>query len=277
MARLMCQFGVIKFIPNSIKQEVINIAVLVHSPQQRIVKAKFLDYEPRIRHFVTDIQYAEFRSFRRMFNKHVRSLAGKIVDPLIEVRLDDDHYLEKLQQKLTAPFVVSTPQYVFSDNLDQQIEDLYQNVILDPDECRIKQKSFVKQIEEHFFRAGLESYIKRDIEVKSLPFVHIEFGYQRNESLDLVQPIVLQDSPRENYKEGMFWTDAIRRVQDDHSLKSGEFVAVIKPPRKSKASGTQELVHQLRQIEGCTIVNYRSDDFLHLIENIKRFGTVTRA
>lgn len=74
MARLACKFGVIKFIPSSIKQEIINIGVIMHSPKEAKVTFKLLDYDARIKNFLNEFQYAEFRAFRRVLGKHLRGL-----------------------------------------------------------------------------------------------------------------------------------------------------------------------------------------------------------
>lgn len=279
MARLACKFGVIKYIPNSIKQEIINVGVILHCAREYKVLVKFLDYEPRIKHFVSDIQYAEFRAFRRLLGKHIRELSkAKFVDPLTGIRLDDDLYLENLQEHLKSPFIISKPQFIFSENIYHQIEDLYNNLVLDPEECRVKQKPLIKQVEERFVSAGIDRYIERDIPVKNLPFdLNIEFGYRCEGSLDLLQPISLQDSLRENYKEGVFWKDAIERVQNDEELNAGNFIAIVKPPRNAQKIGFSELLRQFQSVNRTFVVNYNTPEFERLVYSIKHHGHIQKA
>lgn len=278
MARLACKFGVIKFIPNSIKQEIINIGIIVHSPKEGRIAFKFLDYDTRIKHFITEFQYAEFRAFRRLLGKHLRGLNSRMFDTLIDVPLSDENYLEKLQSSLKEPFIIAKPEFIFTDNIEEQIEGLYDNLILTEEEIKTKQKPLIKQVEERLVSEGIEKYIERDIPVKNLPFnLNIEFGYRYNQVMDLIQPLSIQGSPRENYKEGMFWRDAIEKLQDDKELNTGHFIAIIKPPRNAQKLGLSELIKQFETIERVSVVNYDTRDFDRLIYTLKNHGKLDRA
>lgn len=278
MARLACKFGVIKFIPNSIKQEIINIGIIVHSPKEGRIAFKFLDYDTRIKHFITEFQYAEFRAFRRLLGKHLRGLNSRMFDTLIDVPLSDENYLEKLQSSLKEPFIIAKPEFIFTDNIEEQIEGLYDNLVLTEEEIKTKQKPLIKQVEERLVSEGIEKYIERDIPVKNLPFnLNIEFGYRYNQVMDLIQPLSIQGSPRENYKEGMFWRDAIEKLQDDKELNTGHFIAIIKPPRNAQKLGLSELIKQFETIERVSVVNYDTRDFDRLIYTLKNHGKLDRA
>lgn len=261
--------------PNIIKQEIVNVAVIIHSPIQNELKVKFLDYDPRVKHFLTEVQYAEFRAFRRMFNKHIRDLKSQLFDPLLETRLDDENYLDKLQEKLVRPFFVSKPQIIFCSEIALQLENLYSNLVLDPDEQKTKQKSLIKQVEERFVSAGLDKYIERDIPIKSMPFeLHVEFGLRQGTNIDLLQPISLQESPRENYKEGVFWRDAIQRAFQDSDINASQFIAILKPPKNPQKIGFSELVKQLEGIDNTVIVNYDTNEFEMLLFRMKNENVI---
>lgn len=278
MAKLASKFGVIKFIPNSVKQEIINIGVIVHSPKEARVAFKLLGHDPRIKHFITEFQYAEFRAFRRLLGRHLKSLNSSMIDTIINVPLNDENYLEKLQASLKEPFIIAKPEFIFTDNIDEQVEGLYKNLVLTEEEVKTKQKPLIKQVEERLISEGIEKYIERDIPVKNLPFnLNIEFGYRYNQVLDLIQPLSIQGSPRENYKEGMFWRDAIEKLQDDTELNTGFFIAIIKPPKNAQRLGLSELIKQFETIERVSIVNYNTREFDRLIYTLKNHGKLDRA
>ncbi|MEJ8547141.1 DUF3037 domain-containing protein [Brevibacillus borstelensis] len=277
MAGLTCKFVVVKYMPSSIKQEVVNIGVIIHSPALNELKIKFLDYDPRVKHFLSEVQYAEFRAFRRMFNKHIRDLKTQLFDPLLEMRLDDENYLEKLHEQLVRPFFVTKPQIIFCTEIDLQLENLYSNLVLNPDEQKTKQKSLIKQVEERFVSAGIDKYLERDILIKNMPFeLHVEFGLRQGNGLDLLQPISLQESPRENYKEGVFWRDAIQRAFQDGEINASQFIAILKPPKHPQRVGFSELVKQLEGINNTVVVNYNTNEFEMLLFRLKN-ENITRA
>jgi|GEM_PF-6322210 len=278
MARLASKFGVIKFIPSSIKQEVINIGVILHSPKESKVTFKFLDYDTRIKNFLNDVQYAEFRAFRRLMGKHLKALNAKPYDSLVGTSLNDENYLEKLQSCLKIPFIIAKPEYIFTDSIFEQIEGLYSNLVISPEEIRTKQKPLIKQVEERLVLEGIDRYIERDIQVKNLPFnLNIDFGHRVDGTIDLIQPLSVQESPRENYKEGVFWKDAIEKLHSDQELNSGFFIAIVKPTKNAEKVGFSELVKQFENIERATVVNYGSRDFDRLIYTLKSHGKLERA
>jgi hypothetical protein len=278
MARFASKFGVIKYIPNSIKQEVINVGVIVHSSKESKVAFKFLDYDTRIKNFVTEIQYAEYRAFRKLLGKHLKSLNAKPYDAMINVPLSDENYLEKLQSSIKLPFVIAKPEFIFTDNILNNIEGLYENIVVTSDEIRTKQKPLIKQVEERLISEGIDRFIERDIQVKNLPFtLNIDFGYRTNGIIDLIQPLSIQESPRENYKEGVFWKDAIEKLQNDIELNSGHFIAIIKPTKNSDKTGFSELVKQFDDIEKASIVKYGTREFDKLIHTLKSHGKLERA
>ncbi|AWP30392.1 DUF3037 domain-containing protein [Paenibacillus sp. Cedars] len=278
MARFASKFGVIKYIPSSIKQEVINVGIIIHSPKESKVAFKFLDYDTRIKNFVTEIQYAEYRAFRKLIGKHLKSLNTKPYDSLINVPLSDENYLEKLQSSVKPPFIIAKPEYIFTDNIMDQIEGLYDNMIITPDEIRTKQKPLIKQVEERLISEGIDRFIERDIQVKNLPFtLNIDFGYRIDGVIDLIQPLSIQESPRENYKEGVFWKDAIEKLHNDKELNSGYFIAIIKPTKNAEKVGFSELIKQFDSIEKASVVNYGTREFDRLIYTLKNHGKLERA
>ncbi len=278
VARFASKFGVIKFMPSSIKQEIINIGVIIHSPKESKIAFKFLEYDTRIKNFLTEFQYAEYRAFRKLMSKHLRSLNTKFFDTLIDVSLGDNNYLEKLQSSIKAPFILAKPEYIFTENIVHQVEGLYDNLVISQEEIRTKQKSLIKQVEERLTSEGIDRFIERDIQVKNLPFsLNIDFGYRIDNTLDLIQPLSIQESPRENYKEGVFWKDAIEKLHNDVDLNSGHFIAIIKPTKNSEKTGYQELIYQFETIDRATIINYGTRDFDRLIYTLKSGGNLEEA
>ncbi|WP_238654429.1 DUF3037 domain-containing protein [Paenibacillus piscarius] len=264
--------------PSSIKQEIINIGVIIHSPKESKIAFKFLEYDTRIKNFLTEFQYAEYRAFRKLMSKHLRSLNTKFFDTLIDVSLGDNNYLEKLQSSIKAPFILAKPEYIFTENIVHQVEGLYDNLVISQEEIRTKQKSLIKQVEERLTSEGIDRFIERDIQVKNLPFsLNIDFGYRIDNTLDLIQPLSIQESPRENYKEGVFWKDAIEKLHNDVDLNSGHFIAIIKPTKNSEKTGYQELIYQFETIDRATIINYGTRDFDRLIYTLKSGGNLEEA
>jgi len=213
-----------------------------------------------------------------LLGRHLKSLNSSMIDTIINVPLNDENYLEKLQASLKEPFIIAKPEFIFTDNIDEQVEGLYKNLVLTEEEVKTKQKPLIKQVEERLISEGIEKYIERDIPVKNLPFnLNIEFGYRYNQVLDLIQPLSIQGSPRENYKEGMFWRDAIEKLQDDTELNTGFFIAIIKPPKNAQRLGLSELIKQFETIERVSIVNYNTREFDRLIYTLKNHGKLDRA
>ncbi len=257
-----------------------NIGIILHCPKNGRVFVQFLDYETRIKHFTTELQFAEFRAFRKMFAKHIKDLDSQMFDPLINVSLTEETYLEELQATLKMPFLIAKPEFIFieEENISHHIKGLYQNLILTDDEIRIKRKPLMKQVEERLVSEGLERYLERDIKVRNLPFkLNIDFGYKHDNTMDLIQSISLQESPRENYKEGVFWKEAVLKLQSDNELNVGEFTAIVRPPSNAQKIGFSELIRQFDSIDHVTVVNYNTPEFERFIHVLKNPRGLERA
>ncbi|EEL67863.1 hypothetical protein bcere0026_51680 [Bacillus mycoides] len=215
-----------------------------------------------------------------MFAKHIKDLDSQMFDPLINVSLTEETYLEELQATLKMPFLIAKPEFIFieEENISHHIKGLYQNLILTDDEIRIKRKPLMKQVEERLVSEGLERYLERDIKVRNLPFkLNIDFGYKHDNTMDLIQSISLQESPRENYKEGVFWKEAVLKLQSDNELNVGEFTAIVRPPSNAQKIGFSELIRQFDSIDHVTVVNYNTPEFERFIHVLKNPRGLERA
>ncbi|MBH0166243.1 DUF3037 domain-containing protein [Fictibacillus sp. 7GRE50] len=270
MARIACKFAVIQYMPDVIKQELINVGVVMHCPEQGILKARFLKQLQKITKIFTSVNINEYRNFKNIFNRHLKISSKELIDSKLNVPTSLIEYLDSFSEIELPKFIIKKPQPMLTENPLQKLDDLFNLYVFEEDRIDKREQPFVNTVWEKFKGAGLEKFIKKEIELPDFP-ITIDYGYQ-NGQLNLIQPIKFTDQFKDNFKEGLMWKDAIEIKNRSESYKDSPFYAVVKPPANPQKVGFSLALDQFRDYEGVEIVKYGTRQFNEFLDHIKEHG-----
>jgi Protein of unknown function (DUF3037) len=270
MARIACKFAVIQYMPDVIKQESINIGVILHCPENGIIKARFLKQLQKITKMFNSVNINEYRNFKNVFNRHLKSTTKELIDAKLNTPVMVMDYLDKFAEANLSKFTIRKPQPLLTEDPISKLDELFNLYVYDEDNLEKREQPFVNVVWEKFKGAGLETYIKKEIELPDFP-ITIDYGYQ-NGQLNLIQPIKFSDNLKDNFKEGLMWKDAIEIKNHSEQFKSSPFIAVVKPPSNPQKVGFNLAIDQFRDLDDVEIVRYGSRQFEGLLDHIKEHG-----
>jgi hypothetical protein len=271
MARLGCKFAIIQFMPDSLKQEIINIGVILHCPEMGMVKTRFLKSLQKIQKIVTFNQINEFRVFRNNLNRHLKNLDSQMIDSRFGLSITFD-YLDELSKLNFNKFMINNPTPLITEDPFAKLNDLFNLYVFDEDHMERRDQPLVNTVWRKFLQAGIDNYIRKEVEIPNFPFP-IDYGFQ-NGAANLIQTIKFTDSSKDNFKEGLLWRDALDLKEKVEQYKDSPFYAVVKPPKNPQKYGYSLALDQFRDHNNVQIVEYGTNQFSGLIEHIKEHGHV---
>lgn len=271
MARIACKFAIIQFMPDEIKQEVINIGVILHCPEMGMVKTRFLKNLQKLQKIVTMNQINEFRVFRNNLNKHLRSVDAQMIDTKLELTITFE-YLDELSKLNFNKFQIKNPTPLITEDPFTKLNDLFNFYVFDEDHVERRDQPLVNTVWTKFIQAGIDNYIRKEVEIPNFPFP-IDYGFQ-NGAANLIQTIKFTDSSKDNFKEGLLWRDALELKEKVAQFKDSPFYAVVKPPKNPQKYGYSLALEQFKDHSNVQIVEYGTNQFSGLIEHIKEHGHV---
>lgn len=271
MARIACKFAVIQFMPDEIKQEIINIGVILHCPEKGVLKTRFLKNLQKLHRIVSINQINEFRNFRNNLNKHLRALESQMLDTKLDIAIAFD-YLDSLAERDFSKFVVKFPTPLITEDPYEKLDDLFNLYVFEEDNIEKRDQPLVNTVWRKFKQAGIESYIRKDVEIPNFPFP-IDYGFQ-NGAANFIQTIKFTDSSKDNFKEGLLWRDALLLKDQVQQYKESPFFTVIKPPKDPQKYGYSLAIEQFKDHNNVQIIEYGTHRFEGLLDHIKEHGHV---
>lgn len=271
MARIACKFAIIQYMPDELKQEIINIGVIIHSPEMGMIKARFLKNLQKLQKFITGNQLNEFRHFRNTLNRHFKHLDTQMIDSKLDLPITFD-YLDELSNQNFNKFIVKNPTPLLTEDPFEKLNDLFNLYVFDEDHIERRDQPLVNTVWRKFIQAGVDSYIKKEVEIPNFPFP-IDYGFQ-NGAANLIQTIRFTESSKDNFKEGLLWKDALDLKEKVEQYKESPFYAVVKPPRHPEKFGYSLALEQFKDNSNVHIVEYGTRNFDGLLEHIKEHGHV---
>lgn len=187
-----CQFVVLKFVPNLVRDEAVNIGVLLYDPDEGELSLRLTD------------------NFRRVKRLHpwadVELLAGLQTDfeQRVEERIDDlTAYIEKLEQTLSNSLQLTPPRACLTEDTEAEMDRLYQSYVQEP---RVRgpvalaientRKWIHQRVYHAFKRAGLIERIEKRVPVGEFTYqgdnFRIDFGYRRNGTHGFLHALALE-------------------------------------------------------------------------------------
>ncbi|MGH9431812.1 MAG: DUF3037 domain-containing protein [Terriglobia bacterium] len=206
-----CSYFLVRYVPDSVRNESINIGLLLHSPEEQYLGALFTDDWRRVKRFHTQADLRLLRSLQEHFEAEIDDHEG---------RLDD--YLRLLQDSLSNLIQLNPPRSCFLDDPQTQIEDLFFRYVGSPsapsplEETRLRIK---QRLRSAFLKAGVWERLEKRIPAsrwtrRGDPFT-FDFGYKPDGVIQLIHALSLRRDTQ-LAKSLVYTLDRVGKVEAAH-------------------------------------------------------------
>jgi hypothetical protein len=220
--RTMLAYRVLRYTPNLIRDEWVNIGILLEDPQKQRARARLIEDESelvRVRRLHPSADVAILRDLPATFQSELAATGASAA------------WIEKMSQNLSNVLQFSPRKAVMSEDFDAELERLYQNHVAVP--ARIGRGAAILENTRAWIRAKLNDVFRRhrilarmEKGVRAEQFtqpgdpMRIDFGYRYNGTRGYLQALSLGRDPAQA-KVLAYTAECIRARQAD-----SEFTAI---------------------------------------------------
>lgn len=217
-----CAYHVIRYTPNLVRDEWVNIGVVIHNPDEGRFRVRLIEEEP------------EFARLRRLHpsadEELLRGVAPLLENTLAEHKGELAAWISKLDQTLSNAVQFSPQKGLLAEDLDIELERLYHNHV-SPPRARagagegVGSRSAIRSGANQVFRTtGLWPKLTRSVHVDDYTFagdpLRLDYSYRRNGTRGFIHSLALTRDPAQA-KVLAYTADAIRA-----RIEKTEFVAI---------------------------------------------------
>jgi len=177
-----CAYHVLRYNPNLVRDEWVNIGVLIHDPQNGHARARFIEEESefaRVRRLHANADLALLRALAADFEAQFESQRGKL-----------DEFFRKLEETLSNALQLSPQKGVLTEDLDAELDRLYRDHVEPPAFRRtaaqvLASRSGVRaRARDVFRRAGILRRMEQHLRVEEFTYpgdsLRLDFAYRAN-------------------------------------------------------------------------------------------------
>jgi len=243
-------YHVIRYVPNLIRDEWVNIGVVIHDP----VAGKF-----RVRLIEEEAEYARVRRLHPAADEKVlRGVAPLLEDSLGEHRGDLAEWVAKLDRALSTSVQFSPQTGLLADDIDAEVDRLYSSQVA-PARVRAatagvaETRSGIRAGANQVFRiAGLWPKLERSVRVDKFTYsgdpLRLDYSYRRNGTQGFIHSLALTRDPAQA-KVLAYTADAIRS-----KFEKTEFIAITEVEPHPEGNDRHKFVTGLFEKEKIQIV-----------------------
>jgi hypothetical protein len=231
-------YHVVRYTPNLLRDEWVNIGVVVHDPEHGRFRVRMIEEE------------TEFARLRRLHPGADESML-RGVGPLFESSLADHRgelsaWITKLDHQLSNTLQFSPQKGLLAEDLDVETERIYHNCVAPP-RARTAQtenagsRSAIRSAANQVFRTtGLWAKLARSVRVDEFTFagdpLRLDYSYHRNGTRGFIHSLALTRDPAQA-KVLAYTADAIRA-----KIERTEFVAITEVEPRPEANDRHRFV-----------------------------------
>jgi hypothetical protein len=191
-----CAYQVLRYTPNLVRDEWVNIGVLIHDPAEGRVRARLIE------------DASEFARLRRLHpaadENLLRALPGDLEKQFAEQVADIAGLLARLDQTLSNILQLSPRRGVMTQDAEAELERLYREHVEPPRyraaaEAVQTRPGIRARMTEVFRGAGLLKKMERSVRVDEYTFpgdpLRMDFRYRRNGTQGFLQALALGRDP----------------------------------------------------------------------------------
>jgi hypothetical protein len=243
-------YHVIRYIPNLIRDEWVNIGVVIHHP----AAGKF-----RVRLIEEEAEYARVRRLHPAANETLlRGVGPMLEDSLSAHRGDLVEWIAKLDRTLSNAVQFSPQTGLLAEDLDTELDRLYASHVAPPRarasaSIGAESRSGIRAKANQVFRTtGLWPKLERSVHVDKYTFagdpLHLDYSYRRNGTRGYIHSLALTRDPAQA-KVLAYTAEAIRAREE-----KTEFIAITEIEPQPDGNDRHKFVTGLLKEEDIQIV-----------------------
>ena len=237
-----CAYRVVRYTPNLVRDEWVNIGVLIHDPAAKRTEIRIIE------------EQIEFGRVRRLHpnadETFLRALQAELEAQLAAREQDWDAYMAELDQTLSNLVQLSPQKGVLTDDAGAELERLYESHVAPvtgrgASELPNTRRWVRKRCNQVFRSAGIWTRLEKQVRIDE--FTHpgnplrIDYSYQRNGTRGFVHAISLMRDP------GLATELAYAAERIRARLAGAEFVAVTEARPLRENERHQYVAQTLRE------------------------------
>ena len=187
-----CQFVVLRFVPNLVRDESVNIGVMLYNPDDGELVPRLTDNFRRVKRLHP---WADIDLLRGLQTDFEQRLAERVEDL--------GAYLETLEQTLSNALQLTPPRACLTENPEAELDRLYESYVQEPRlpgrvAAAIENtRAWIRQrVHGAFKRAGVLDRMQKRVGVENFTYkgdnFRLDFGYRRNGTHGFVHAIALE-------------------------------------------------------------------------------------
>lgn len=234
-------YHVIRYIPNLIRDEWVNIGVVVHDPGAGRFRLRLIEEES---------EYARLRRLHPAADESLlRGVAPFLEDSLGSHRGELSAWVAKLDRTLSNAVQFSPQKGLLAEDLDAELDRLYSSHVATPRARAtagesVGSRSAIRAGANQVFRAtGLWPKLMRSVRVDDYTFkgdpLRLDYSYRRNGTRGYIHSLALTRDPAQA-KVLAYTADAIRA-----RMEKTEFVAVTETEPRPESNDRHRFVKGL--------------------------------
>jgi Protein of unknown function (DUF3037) len=244
-----CAYHVVRYTPNLVRDEWVNIGILLFDPASGRLLQRLLE-EP-----------AEFARVRRLHPAADQELLRRLSDDFAAQSAaaggNAQGYIARLEQTLSNTVQLSPQKGLLAEDLEAELDRLYHDHVEAPRQGRLQEdmatRNGIRARANQVFRGtGIWPRLERRLRVDEFTYagdpLRLDYGYRRNGTRGFVQALSLSRDPGQA-KVLAFTADAIRQ-----KVQHSEFVAVTEVEPRPQENPRHHFILGLLQAREISVV-----------------------
>jgi len=217
-----CAYRVVRYTPNLVRDEWVNIGVLIHDPTAKRTQVRLIE------------ELGEFARIRRLHpnadERFLRALQADFEAQLDARQQNWDAYIAELDRTLSNLVQLSPQTGVLTDDMDAELDRIYHERVAPQRyrgvaaETANTRAGIRARASQTFRRAGILPRMQRSVRVEEFTYpgdpLRLDYSYRRNGTRGFVHAVALSRDPAQA-KVLAFTAESIRA-----KLTNAEFAAV---------------------------------------------------
>jgi hypothetical protein len=243
-------YHIIRYTPNLIRDEWVNIGVVIHDPGAGRFRVRLIEEEA---------EYARVRRLHPTANEGLLRGVGPMLEDMLSGHNGDlAAWIAKLDRVLSNAVQFSPQTGLLAEDLDAELDRLYSNHVAPPRAREsaatgAESRSGIRAKANQVFRiTGLWPKLQRSVRVAEFTNegdpLHLDYSYRRNGTVGFIHSLALTRDPAQA-KVLAYTADAIRS-----RLEKTEFVAITEIEPQPQGNDRHKFVTGLLQEEDIKIV-----------------------
>lgn len=248
MESKVCKYAVVRFIPDLIRDEPINIGVIVHDPKEKLTDCKF--DSSKIRKIERKPEFEFFKDILEEFYENF-SLDKRILSEFADADFDNPKLLDQYSSHYCNQIQFSNVRAFYCDNVTNAVEKVFNEYVADIQYKYLDKRWSSERVKKEVYNAivqkGLDKVVSKDVKIKSkYDTIDIDFKYV-NGKPNLIKAFSFNDErDKQKVNKAKIWKVNFESIKELSEYQSVAFSTIIYPP-KIDTEGFRAALNILRE------------------------------